>query len=84
MQASFGRLKQWLIAWEHRLDFRPAFKGTLATHEWAIWPFFLLLSSHFLLAAAPGLSLPIVGVVAIFRQATKSASCLRELNPATL
>jgi hypothetical protein len=49
MQASFGRLKHWLITWEHRLDFWPAFKGALAAHEWAIWPFFLLLVVIFFL-----------------------------------
>ena len=49
MQASFGRLKHWLITWEHRLDFWPAFKGALAAHEWAIWPVFLLLVVIFFL-----------------------------------
>ena len=33
MQASFGRLKHWLITWEHRLDFWPAFKGALAARN---------------------------------------------------
>jgi hypothetical protein len=42
-------LKQWFITWEHRLDFWPAFKGALAAHEWAIWPFFLLLVVIFFL-----------------------------------
>jgi hypothetical protein len=30
VQASFGRLKQWMITWERRLDFWPAFKSALA------------------------------------------------------
>jgi hypothetical protein len=49
LQASLGRLKQWFITWEHRLDFWPAFKGALAAHEWVIWPFFLLLVVIFFL-----------------------------------
>jgi hypothetical protein len=49
LQASFVRLKQWFIAWEHRLDFWPAFKGALAAHEWTIWPLFLLMLVIFFL-----------------------------------
>jgi hypothetical protein len=49
LQATFGRLKQWLVTWEHRLDFWPTFKGALAAHEWVIYPFFLLLVVIFFL-----------------------------------
>ena len=49
MQVSFGGWKPWLITWKRRLDFWPAFKGALAAHEWAIWPFFLLLVIVFFL-----------------------------------
>ena len=49
LQATFGRLKQWLVNWEHRLNFWPIFKGALAAHEWVIYPFFLLLVVMFFL-----------------------------------
>jgi hypothetical protein len=49
VQATFDRLKKWLVTWEHRLDFWPTFKGTLAAHEWTIYPFFMLLVVIFLL-----------------------------------
>ncbi len=43
LQATFGRLKKWLVSWGPRLDFWPTFKGALAAHEWVIYLFFLLL-----------------------------------------
>jgi hypothetical protein len=49
LQATFERLKKWVVAWEHRLDCWPTFKGTLAAHEWMIYPFFMLLVVIFLL-----------------------------------
>jgi len=49
LQASLGRLKQWLITWEHRLDCWPAFKGLLAAHEWTLWPLFLIMVVIFFL-----------------------------------
>jgi hypothetical protein len=49
LQATFVRLKKWVVTWEHRLDFWPTLKGTLAAHEWAIYPLFLLLVVIFFL-----------------------------------
>jgi len=49
LQVSFGGWKPRLITLKQRLDFWPAFKGALAAHEWAIWPFFLLLVIIFFL-----------------------------------
>jgi len=49
LQITLGRLKNWLISWERKVDFLPKFKLLLAKHEWVIYPFFLLLIVIFLL-----------------------------------
>jgi hypothetical protein len=45
----FGELKNWLVLWEQRLDFRPKLSAALAKHEWALYPFFALLIVIFFL-----------------------------------
>jgi len=60
LQATLERLRLWLLTWEQRLDFWPTFKGTLAVHEWTIYPFFLLLVVIFFFAAASCMPLSVI------------------------
>jgi hypothetical protein len=63
----FGQLKNRLVSWEERLDFRPKLSAAVGKHEWALYPFFALLIVIFFLIIASCLSLPLTGLQRMIR-----------------